>query len=629
MEYKVMARMKRVRLQQGKGVKKDGMYVHSDQAASFDSLPPGPDANTIAKDVHDIIPKLTKRGTLFRAGKETIEQRDREFRAMIEKLWDDEVPMLIKELRDTRLIRDFFGYWRRDRDHDRKAAELAGADKGKNRVSRASVASSAFSMYFSASNISLQLPGAFSEYPPSPSVASTFTPDKVGKLQAQGIKKTESFSSTSTSSSSTHLSVPPAAKSSKPRIVSIPQSVSHNSVYSNGNGSPMTPKSHISFTVTDKGTLVPTSPYSDGDDPLSSAILFVPESDTKGKTVGGLHVLHEEQEQELAESVADMVLSSSPQSTIAGSPPVIMPPLKSAPLLSTHPDLPPPVRRPRNISCPDPGVRNGLVFTGQLHRPQSIISERSVLASPVSASGSEETQQEQWEDAVDGFASEYSDAEYEGPSRRASLRSVRTSRSLPRGSPPRPFTMYSTFSSISQQESFFDDLELGGEMDYEDDLGGAHSSDEAVSMRRAHNPRMSVATMNSIMSNTSVDAVLPRRRMSSSPRPKALHRPVSPTPSFSPSTSPTLSPIRSPSPALSSSPPISILGTPGGEVQRRVSTGSRKMMRSMTLPESTTVGVEEGRWYEGQELPDEDFIDSYFYGKWTRVAGIDLLIHMC
>ncbi|KAJ3545148.1 hypothetical protein NM688_g5660 [Phlebia brevispora] len=122
-EYKLMARTKRTRLAQGKGVKKDGMYIRSDQAASFESLPPGPDVHDIAKDIHDILPKLTKKGTLFRAGQATIEQRTTEFSALIDAFFRDDVPTLIKELRANRVIRDFFGYWRRDKDHDRKMNE--------------------------------------------------------------------------------------------------------------------------------------------------------------------------------------------------------------------------------------------------------------------------------------------------------------------------------------------------------------------------------------------------------------------------------------------------------------------------------------------------------------------------
>lgn len=166
-EYKLMARTKRTRLAQGKGIKKEGVYIHSDQAASFDSLPPGPDVNDIAKDVHIILPKLTKKGTLFRAGQATIEQRGREFAALIHALYQDEVPTLIKELRANRIIRDFFGYWRRDKDHDRKMNE---GNTASNRMSRTSITSSAFSMYFSSSSVSLSLPGGPGYIPPTPPI---------------------------------------------------------------------------------------------------------------------------------------------------------------------------------------------------------------------------------------------------------------------------------------------------------------------------------------------------------------------------------------------------------------------------------------------------------------------------
>ena len=164
-----MARQKRARLQAGKGVKKNGVYIQSDQAASFESLPPGPDANTIAKDIHHYIPRLNKKGTLFRPSQATIEQRGQEFKALMHALFQDDVPMLVQELRDTRLVRDFFGYWRRDVDHDRKRQSLSVKDR---HTSRQSVSSSAFSMYFSASNISLQLPSPYADLPPSPALPS-------------------------------------------------------------------------------------------------------------------------------------------------------------------------------------------------------------------------------------------------------------------------------------------------------------------------------------------------------------------------------------------------------------------------------------------------------------------------
>lgn len=177
-EYKLMSRIKRIRLQQGKGVKKDGVYMQSGGAASFESLPPGPDANDIAKDVHEIIPKLTKKGTIFKASQSTIDQRGREFAALIDAFFEEDVPTLIKELRENRIIRDFFGYWRRDKDHERKAQEQGTRS---NRASRVSIASSAFSMYFSSSNISVQLPNAYMDVPPSPVVPESIKSKGKGK----------------------------------------------------------------------------------------------------------------------------------------------------------------------------------------------------------------------------------------------------------------------------------------------------------------------------------------------------------------------------------------------------------------------------------------------------------------
>lgn len=174
-QYTLMSREKRARLQAGKGVKKNGVYPHEDpqhlrRAASFESLPPGPDPNMIAKDVHDFLPKLTKKGTLFRASVTTIEQRGMEFKVLMEALFKEgeDVPTLIVELRQLRIVRDFFGFWRRD--HDRVEKEK----KRNSMVSRtesmistsgstttrhsSSMFGNAFGMYFSASNLSLQLP---------------------------------------------------------------------------------------------------------------------------------------------------------------------------------------------------------------------------------------------------------------------------------------------------------------------------------------------------------------------------------------------------------------------------------------------------------------------------------------
>ncbi|KAH9902664.1 hypothetical protein C8Q73DRAFT_14163 [Cubamyces lactineus] len=218
-EYALMAREKRARLAAGKGVKKNGVYNHSNQAASFESLPPGPDAKMIAKDIHDVVPRLTKKGTLFRASQATIEQRGKEFEALIGALFQEDVPTLVKELREARLCRDFFGYWRRDLDHDRKRGKArqstggGGGNANGTMSARNSVASSAFSMYFSASNISLQLPNAFSDLPPSPAIPafqetsrpSSMIRDDAPQRRSFGkapVQYATSDSSTSTASSS-------------------------------------------------------------------------------------------------------------------------------------------------------------------------------------------------------------------------------------------------------------------------------------------------------------------------------------------------------------------------------------------------------------------------------------------
>ncbi|KAG6335117.1 hypothetical protein ID866_3971 [Astraeus odoratus] len=146
-EYSRMARAKRNRLAAGRGIKKNGVYINSDQAASFESLPPGPDPHSVAQNIHDYIPKLTKKGTIFRASQATIEQRQSEFQAMISALFEEDVPMLIREMRSTRIFTDFFGFWRRDHDLARKSGKDPASMK-----SRGTVTSSVLSAHFSASS---------------------------------------------------------------------------------------------------------------------------------------------------------------------------------------------------------------------------------------------------------------------------------------------------------------------------------------------------------------------------------------------------------------------------------------------------------------------------------------------
>ncbi|KAG8834825.1 hypothetical protein FRC17_006933 [Serendipita sp. 399] len=91
------------------------------RAASFDSLPLGPDPSSIALDVHEYLPKLTKKSTLFRATHATISQRGGEFKALIEGLMSDDAHSTIQELRTVPVVRDFFALWRRDKEAERRS----------------------------------------------------------------------------------------------------------------------------------------------------------------------------------------------------------------------------------------------------------------------------------------------------------------------------------------------------------------------------------------------------------------------------------------------------------------------------------------------------------------------------
>ncbi|EGO24777.1 hypothetical protein SERLADRAFT_468580, partial [Serpula lacrymans var. lacrymans S7.9] len=196
-EYARTSREKRTRLAAGKGVKKDGVYIQSDQAASFESLPPGPDPNSIALDIHDCIPKLTKKGTLFRASQATIEQRHRELQAMVNVIFQEDVPMLIKELRTTRTFTDFFGFWRRDHDLAMKR------QKGTREKPRNSVSSSVFSSYFAASS------PALSDVPPVPRIPTSPLADNRASVNSDSSSSEMSSSKGSRSNSSTSLLTPP------------------------------------------------------------------------------------------------------------------------------------------------------------------------------------------------------------------------------------------------------------------------------------------------------------------------------------------------------------------------------------------------------------------------------------
>ena len=96
------------------------MLYPSQRAASFESLPLGPDPSTIPVDVHAHIPKLSKKSTLFRMTESVNQQRGEEFKAMIEALFDEDAPSTLQELCTTSTVRDFFAYWKQDKDANRK-----------------------------------------------------------------------------------------------------------------------------------------------------------------------------------------------------------------------------------------------------------------------------------------------------------------------------------------------------------------------------------------------------------------------------------------------------------------------------------------------------------------------------
>jgi hypothetical protein len=113
-EYRRAAHEKMTRLAQGKGVKGFNGLYKKDLASSWDSLPSGPDPNSVAQDIHKHLPALTKRGTIFRASQATIDQRQAELIAFIQALFSDDMPALIKEIRVSKVISEFFALWRSD-----------------------------------------------------------------------------------------------------------------------------------------------------------------------------------------------------------------------------------------------------------------------------------------------------------------------------------------------------------------------------------------------------------------------------------------------------------------------------------------------------------------------------------
>jgi hypothetical protein len=67
-------------------------------------------------DVHVYIPRLSKKGVLFKLTAKMIDQRAAEFNALVAALLDDGLPPHVQELCQEKDIHGFFAYWRRDHD---------------------------------------------------------------------------------------------------------------------------------------------------------------------------------------------------------------------------------------------------------------------------------------------------------------------------------------------------------------------------------------------------------------------------------------------------------------------------------------------------------------------------------
>ncbi|KAG9010450.1 hypothetical protein FRB94_010413 [Tulasnella sp. JGI-2019a] len=103
--------------------KADGMYQQGGNgAASFESLPCGPEPLSLALNVHTHLPKLSKKNTLFgRPSASVLSQRASDFEAFIDAMFTLHTP-LMDDVLQQRAVRDWFGYWRRDKDGEMKAA---------------------------------------------------------------------------------------------------------------------------------------------------------------------------------------------------------------------------------------------------------------------------------------------------------------------------------------------------------------------------------------------------------------------------------------------------------------------------------------------------------------------------
>ncbi|KAB5594896.1 hypothetical protein CTheo_1711 [Ceratobasidium theobromae] len=134
-EYTTLAKARK-----GKGKKGNSVYCHPQRAASFDSLPTGPDPKTIPIDIHAFVPRLAAKSSLFRGGGNAlVQQRTEEFNEFISALFAPGVSPLVDESRQVPAVREWFGFWRRDRDAmRRRESERASISSSTRRTSTSS-----------------------------------------------------------------------------------------------------------------------------------------------------------------------------------------------------------------------------------------------------------------------------------------------------------------------------------------------------------------------------------------------------------------------------------------------------------------------------------------------------------
>lgn len=342
--YNVISREKRQRLQAGKGVKKNGMYIH-DRAASFESLPPGPDPKSVAVDIHKYLPKLTKRAALFRQTQQTIDQRQVEFVALIKAFFEEDVPALIKELRRDRVILDFFGYWRRDYD-------LASKERAKRSKTGASGTfdTSPISM-FSQSSLSLSIP--------SPSTASFTTQRSRTTSSARSRPRTTesvvSLSDTESAFSRLSRILPRRNPSSTPHVGSTFQDNAHSE-------DEQTPRRTTVASSSNGPSPLSQSSFPDNTSSLSRRPSSSQGSKSSSSTRAETYNVASDFPLFLSSSTRDILPSTRPPQSPTYSAPGLGTLPEDSELGSPTSSLPPPTPRNRKDAGTDRAFRNCIIW---------------------------------------------------------------------------------------------------------------------------------------------------------------------------------------------------------------------------------------------------------------------------